>query len=121
MKTMKGWNESRQDLDTYLQIGDEVDEEMMWYFLEVLPPACYRANLIQIGEPYSHVGGRATFSTVYKPLGAKNWMYAGHCWRGEWEQPKLPKPPQPLTDTDRALAIVDRALAGELELERERR
>jgi hypothetical protein len=85
-KTKQGWDNSRLNLDQYLQIGDAVDEAMMYYFLEVLPPACYRANLIQIGEPYSHVGGRATFSTIYKPLGASQWLYAGHCHRGEWSE-----------------------------------
>jgi hypothetical protein len=64
----------------------------MYYFLEVLPPACYLANVIQIGEPYDHVDGRATFSTIYKPLGAQNWLYAGHCHRGEWTEPRGSKP-----------------------------
>jgi hypothetical protein len=87
IKTMRGWSEAKCDLDKYLQIGDAVDLEMADYFLCVLPPATYRANLIQIGEPYSHVNGRATFSTIYKPLGSANWRYAGHCHRGEWSQP----------------------------------
>jgi hypothetical protein len=86
IKTLAGWHEAKVDLDRYLQIGDAVDEEMMDYFLGVLPPATFRANLIQIGEPYSHVNGRATFSTIYKPLGAPNWLYAGHCHRGEWTE-----------------------------------
>lgn len=84
MKTMAGWHEAKVDLDRYLEIGDAVDEEMADYFIGVLPPATWRADLIQIGEPYSHVAGRATFSTLYKPLGAQAWLYAGHCHRGEW-------------------------------------
>lgn len=87
MKTMSGWHEAKVDLDRYLEIGDAVDEEMADYFIGVLPPATYRADLIQIGEPYSHVAGRATFSTLYKPLGAQAWLYAGHCHRGEWAEP----------------------------------
>lgn len=88
MKTMDGWHESKVNLDKYVQIGDEVSQDMADYFLTVLPPATYRANLIQIGEPYSHVQNRATFSTIYKPLGASTWLYAGHCHRGEWTEPK---------------------------------
>lgn len=85
-KTMKEWNESGLDLSHYLQVGDTVDEETYWYFIEVLPPATMRANLAQIGEPCSHVDGRATFATLYKPLGAQDWIYAGNCHRGEWKE-----------------------------------
>ena len=87
VKTMAGWHEAKVDLDKYLHIGDGVDTELADYFLCVLPPACWRANLIQIGEPYSHVNGRETFSTIYKPFGASTWLYAGHCHRGEWTEP----------------------------------
>lgn len=88
VKTKKGWDSSGKNLGEYLQIGDMVDDEMMDYFLGVLPPATFRSNLIQIGEPYDHVRGRATFSTIYKPLEVcKYWLYAGHCYRGECTEP----------------------------------
>jgi len=88
IKTLAGWHEAKCDLDKYLQVGDAVDGEMFDYFLGVLPPATWRANLLQIGEPYSHIAGRETFSTLYKPLGAVHWLYAGHCHRGEWTEAK---------------------------------
>lgn len=80
MKTYKGWN---CNMDEYLQIGDLVDEEMADYFIEVLPPATFTSSLRQIGEPYSHVDGRATYSTLYRT--ENGWMYMGHCHRGEIE------------------------------------
>jgi hypothetical protein len=81
LKTYANW---KGDMDEYLQVGDEVDEEMADHFLNVLPPACWRSDIIQIGEPYSHVGGRATYATLRKDSG--RWYYAGHCFRGEVTQ-----------------------------------
>jgi len=86
MKDMAGWHESRLDLGKYLQIGDAVSEDMATYFLEVLPPACWRETLIQIGEPHDHVNGRATFATIYKRGG--KWIFAGYCHRGEFTEPE---------------------------------
>jgi hypothetical protein len=80
-KTKAGWNESKIDLDHYLQSGDVVDEALADYFLCVLPPVCHRSNLIQMGEPYSVVGGRFTYSTIEKT--ADGWVYRGHCYKGE--------------------------------------
>lgn len=79
LKTYENWKKG--SLSEYLQIGDEVDEEMMEHFLNVLPPATWRSTLIQIGEPYSHVMGKATYSTLRRESG--RWYYAGHCYRGE--------------------------------------
>jgi len=38
MKTYAAWGESRQSLDHFLAIGDDVDQEMADYFVNVLPP-----------------------------------------------------------------------------------
>jgi hypothetical protein len=81
IKTYAAWENSGLDLDEYLQIGDVVDAEMEMYFLEVLPPACMTASVIQIGEPYSHRDGRATYSTL--KCTPDGWAYAGHCFRGD--------------------------------------
>jgi hypothetical protein len=80
MKTYKNW---KGNLENYLQPGDVVDEEMVNYFIDVLPPAYMNSNLVQMGEPYSHVNGKATYSTVYRKDG--NWIYAGHCHVGKIE------------------------------------
>ena len=86
MKTKAGWDESRLDLTHYLQIGDHVDEEIYNYCLEVLPPACWKRLLLQVGEPHSHVNGRPTYVTIVGSEG--NRRYAGCCWRGQCEEPK---------------------------------
>lgn len=82
MKTYANW---KGNLGDYLKVGDEVDQEMVDYFLNVLPPATWRANLVQLGEPHSHVGGRATYPTLYREIG--RWYYRGNCYRGEETQP----------------------------------
>ncbi|WP_246096432.1 hypothetical protein [Paenibacillus sinopodophylli] len=78
---IKKFEDWQGDLHHFLKIGDEVDEAFQEYFLNVLPPASWTASLIQIGEPYSHVGGRATYATIAKCEG--KWLFKGHCHRGQ--------------------------------------
>lgn len=79
IKTYANWKGSLND---YLQIGDQVDEEMYYYFLDVLPPACNRTNLVQMGEPYSiSKKGKSTFLTLEKVDG--KWIYKGQCHLGD--------------------------------------
>jgi hypothetical protein len=83
VKTYEEWDGS---LNEYLQVGDIVDEEMADHFINVLPPATMNSQCIQMGEPYSHVNGKATFSTL---KGSKDgWVYVGNCHRGETEEPQ---------------------------------
>ncbi len=85
LKTMEEWHADGRDLGEFLQIGDRVAEDMAEYFLGVLPPATWRADLIQIGEPNDHIRGRATFATIYREAGV--WVWAGFCYRGEYSEP----------------------------------
>jgi hypothetical protein len=85
VKTYASWTNSRLDLSLFLQVGDAVDDEMFRYFLEVLPPKTWRADLLQIGEPYSHLQGRPTYATLHKCDG--RWIYAGNCHAGEHREP----------------------------------
>lgn len=89
MKTYKNWTSG--DLDHYLNIGDEVDQEMIDYIIGCLPPRTMNSDIVQLGEPYSHeydaVKGcyRATFATfvsngLFAP--ARRWFYAGNCFSG---------------------------------------
>jgi hypothetical protein len=80
MKTYLDW---RGSLNEYLQIGDQVDKEMVDYFINVLPPACWNSRVIQIGEPYYHVEGKATYNTLKNT--SEGWTYAGTCHRGQTE------------------------------------
>jgi hypothetical protein len=83
--TIKTYRDWMGNLDEYLHIGDLVDMEMYYYFLDVLPPASMNGRIVQIGEPASHVNGRATYATLKKT--EDGWMYVGECHRGETEEP----------------------------------
>lgn len=63
--------------------GDGVTEELYWEWLEVLPPATHRSDLMQMGEPMDHgaEGGRPRFLTLQKHDG--QWTYTGIRGRGE--------------------------------------
>ena len=86
MKTLAGWHESKLDLGKYLQPGDVVDQEMVDYFLNVLPPATMSRQLIQIGEAVDIVDGKDTFATLRKIDG--RWTYQGDCFRGHCTAPR---------------------------------
>lgn len=68
--------------------GDYVDEEVVDYAINCLPPACMRSDCTQLGEPYSHredpdTGAwRATYAT-FKNVAPMIWQFCGYCFRGE--------------------------------------
>ena len=75
-----------------VKIGDYVEQEVVDEMLDMLPPACMRADCSQIGEPYSHREDpetgkwRAIYATFKKVAGQYPngiWEYCGHCFRGE--------------------------------------
>lgn len=78
MKTYEGWNGSGLNLGEYLKPGDEVDQEMFDYFLEVVPPASFGIKHVQIGEACDHSGpgGQPTFDTIVRGEG-RRWIYIG--------------------------------------------
>lgn len=80
---MKRYADWKGSLDHFLQINDLVDEEIQNHFINVLPPATLNGQLIQIGEPHSHVGGRATYPTLKRT--SEGWAYAGNCFKGSSE------------------------------------
>lgn len=79
------------DLGQYLSIGDEVDEEMVQYFINILPPATMNGELVQMGEPFSHeYDSKGELRATYPTLKSNSqygegcrWYYAGNCFRGE--------------------------------------
>lgn len=82
MKTRHGWGESRLPLSQYLQIGVLVDDEIFDHFLNVLPPAYYSSDIVQIGEPFDHAEWGPVFATL-KRVADGNWMYCGNCYRAQ--------------------------------------
>lgn len=73
--------------DDYVFPGDQVTEDVVDYFMNLLPPAFMSYGILQVGEPVSHEydekneGFRATFSTFVK--GDTSWIYAGNCFLRE--------------------------------------
>lgn len=81
MKTYKGWPDGKS-LYEYLQVGDQVDEEMYNHFVNVVPPRTFSSDYVQMGEPYSISNeGKSIYATLEKVSG--KWIYRGHCHVGE--------------------------------------
>ena len=88
IKTLKGWNEfaertGKYSWYDYARIGDIVDEAVIDYFINLLPPRAMSSNYLQIGEPFSHRYDldrrlRPLFATFAKMDG--QWRYYGHCF-----------------------------------------
>ena len=69
------------------EVGEYFTEDMIDYFMDLLPPVCMRSDCSQIGEPYSsrideNGKGRTTYST-FKKIDDGIWEYCGDCFVGE--------------------------------------
>ena len=88
VKTYKGWQESGlRTFEEYCFPDDEVDEEMVDYFLNAVPPRLVHPNCVQAGEPYSSEGDeqggyRQTYIT-FSTLGGERWRFDGYCFYKE--------------------------------------
>lgn len=79
-KTYKEWVDSKVCFSSFVKEGDVVDEAIVDYFVEVLPPVTMNFTMVQMGEPYDMVGGRNRYLTLEK---VKNeWVYTGKKFRG---------------------------------------
>jgi len=89
VKTLTGWSESGFDsFDDYVAPGDEVDNAMVDYFTDILPPRSLTGSYLQVGEPHSHEPDetgrfRATWATFVRRGG--RWFFVGCCFTGELE------------------------------------
>lgn len=88
VKTMDGWHASGLNFDEYCKPGDEVSEDIVEYFINVLPPITLWATLVQAGEPHSHEPTSGpfgllapTYTTFRKQDG--HWHYRGACFKGQ--------------------------------------
>lgn len=78
IKTLENW---KGDLGEYLGNFSEVDSEMYWHFVEVLPPIMGKIHpenagliaktfdipvggFVQLAEPYDHESDRARYATI---------------------------------------------------------
>lgn len=91
MNTPRVWTQDDFDYSK-VKVGDLVEQAVVDYALDCLPPACMRSDCSQMGEPYSHredpQSGRfrpvyATFKKVSGQWPNGIWQYRGHCFRGE--------------------------------------
>lgn len=88
-KTLEKWFESGlPTAEDYLEPGDEVDADLIGYFLDVLPPRTNRAGLLQVGGEIStakNIDGRwlPTYMTFKRQDGT--WRYVGRCFAGSAE------------------------------------
>lgn len=89
VKEQSDW---KSDFNTDFKPGDYVDQEIVDYFRDVLPPRKMWPGYLQVGEPYSHAPGpdgqyRATYNT-FVDAAPGIWMYCGHCFVGQKEHIK---------------------------------
>lgn len=88
VKTYKGWHESGlPTFEDYCFPGDTVDEAMVEYFVNVVPPVLALSFCTQAGEPFSHEGDergayRPTYTTFHD-LGGGRWQFDGYCFYKE--------------------------------------
>jgi len=86
-KTLDGWRKSGlPTVEDYILPGDEVDDDMVDYFRDILPPICDRSSLLQAGGTYSTEQDgtgrwRPTFITFSRS--DTGWRYNGLCFPGE--------------------------------------
>ena len=88
MKTYQDWN-TASTLTSYLNPEDEIDQEMVNYFCEKLPPQTMTSTVIQIGEPYNHYMDKSrkwhpVFPTIKRIK--DQWIYKGLCFSGDTKQ-----------------------------------
>lgn len=64
MKTMKDYfNSNANYFEEFFMYGDIVGEDVVSEFRNCIPPVTDNAYLMQMGEPFSHIDGKATYMT----------------------------------------------------------
>lgn len=92
MKTLQGWNEfteatCRTDWNDYARAGDEIAQDVIDYFVNIIDPRIYWSDLLQVGgTAYDYIKNedgfyRGLFMTFAIVEGA--WTYCGYCFAGE--------------------------------------
>ncbi len=87
VKTMESWYGSGLNFDDYCFPGDTVGEDMVDYFVNVVPPITLRSDCVQAGEEHSCERGddgkyRATYTTFHR-IGDGLFRFDGYCFKGE--------------------------------------
>lgn len=88
VQTYEEWmNSGLPTFEDYCKPGDIVDEAMVDYFMNSVPPVTMSSSCAQAGEAYSHERDdygkyRATYTTFFR-LTPSSWRFAGYCFKGE--------------------------------------
>ena len=84
--TMAMW-ETAGSITDIAQPGDYMEDDIVMSFLNCVPPATHRRDLIQCGEPYGSAWDevKGTYRTTYMTfsLSHSGWRYNGACFLGE--------------------------------------
>lgn len=88
IKTYNGWqNSGFRSFQDFCVPGDLVDEAMVDYFVNIVPPVLQRSSCTQCGEPYSYEmndreNPQKTYTTFHQIIDGL-WQYDGCCFYGE--------------------------------------
>lgn len=87
VKTMESWYGSGLNFDDYCFPGDTVGEDVVDYFVNVVPPITLRSDCVQAGEEHSCERSddgkyRATYTTFHR-TGDGLCRFDGYCFKGE--------------------------------------
>ncbi len=86
---MDDWQKSDLEFKDFAKVGDVVDEGIVNWFAECVPPITYNSDLIQCGEAYGHRDNPRTgrFEGTYITFAktGDKWIYKGICFYKEYE------------------------------------
>lgn len=77
MKTYKGWMKSGKNFEKYIEVNDEVDAELYWYFMETMQPRMDGATWFLMGEPITQDEHGVLMYDLYMQIGGK-YYYKGY-------------------------------------------
>lgn len=88
VKTFAGWEHTGLDFEYYCSPGDKVDDELVEYFANIVPPVIYSSKYVQAGEPQDCVPVskdkptecQNTYATF--AWNGSSWVYLGECFKG---------------------------------------
>lgn len=89
VKTYEGWHESGlPTFEDYCSPGDEVDEAMVDYFMNCVPPVTLRSDCSQAGEAHDtrkdpETGQWHSTYTTFSRLSSSLWRFEGYCFKGQ--------------------------------------
>lgn len=87
VKTIDSWEGSGLNFDDYCFPGDTVGEDIVDYFVNVVPPVTLRSDCVQAGEEHNIERDdsgkyRATYTTFHR-TGDGRFRFDGYCFKGE--------------------------------------